>query len=419
MDDKSLKSRIRSGRVKFAAMAGAYALGSFNDNFFKQSAMLLAVAANKSWVQGYATVAFSFPYILFAAQVGWLADRFSKGNVVILAKGLEVAAMMAGAAGICLENVWLMLLMLAIMGTQSAIFGPALNGSIPELFPAEYVNTANAILRVAVTTAILLGIVLAGFVLDVHGPSLGGIRFGNALVAGGVILTAALGLLVSLGVHRQPAAAPRARFPWSGPVESFREFRRVWRDPLLFDTIGLNTFCWFCGSLMALLLNQTGLVQLGLSRSGTSALVMGEILGFAAGGFIGSRLARGPRWYRILAPAAAVMGALMAAVAGCGLLPGGGFQKGCLFSCILGIGLAGGALLIPTEGFIQVRPPPERKGAVIAAANMAAFSGILLSGPAANALNASIQPTLSFGLLGLAAILIAVFHRWRVSRLPC
>ena len=29
---------------------------------------------------------------------------------------------------------------------QSAIFGPALNGSIPELFPAGYVTKANALL---------------------------------------------------------------------------------------------------------------------------------------------------------------------------------------------------------------------------------------------------------------------------------
>ena len=34
---------IRRGRGKFACMAGAYTLGVFNDNFFKQAAMLLAV----------------------------------------------------------------------------------------------------------------------------------------------------------------------------------------------------------------------------------------------------------------------------------------------------------------------------------------------------------------------------------------
>jgi acyl-[acyl-carrier-protein]-phospholipid O-acyltransferase/long-chain-fatty-acid--[acyl-carrier-protein] ligase len=326
--------------------------------------------------------------------------------------------MIVGAAGICVESVPLMLLMLAIMGTQSAIFSPAINGSIPELYPAEYVNTANAILRVVVTTAILLGIALAGFVLDARGPNLGGIRFGNILVAGGMILAAMLGLLLSFGVHRQPAAAPRSRFPWSGPVESFREFGRLRKDALLVHTICLNAFVWFCGSLMALLLNQMGIVQLRLSKSGTSMLVVGELLGIAAGGFIGSRLARGARWHRILAPAAAIMGALMLVVAACGLLPRSGMQNASLLGCIVGIGLAGGALLIPTESFIQVRPSPDRKGSVIAAANMAAFCGILLSGPAANALNAGIPPTLSFGLLGAISIIVAAVLQRRLSRMP-
>jgi hypothetical protein len=40
---------------------------------------------------------------------------------------------------------------------------------------------------------------------------------------------------------------------------------------------------------------------------------------------------------------------------------------------------------------------------VIAAANFAAFSGILVSGPVANLLNAHLDPTDSFAVLGLLA----------------
>jgi hypothetical protein len=44
MED-SLKSRVRAGRGKFAAMAATYTLGALNDNFFKRAAMLLVVYA--------------------------------------------------------------------------------------------------------------------------------------------------------------------------------------------------------------------------------------------------------------------------------------------------------------------------------------------------------------------------------------
>ena len=36
--------QIRQGRSRFIAMAGAYSLGNFNDNFMKQAVSLLAVS---------------------------------------------------------------------------------------------------------------------------------------------------------------------------------------------------------------------------------------------------------------------------------------------------------------------------------------------------------------------------------------
>ena len=59
-------------------MVTTYSLGVFNDNFFKQAAMLLAVAAGKSELQGTAAILFSLPFILFSAPAGWLADKFIK-----------------------------------------------------------------------------------------------------------------------------------------------------------------------------------------------------------------------------------------------------------------------------------------------------------------------------------------------------
>ena len=46
------REAIRQARGAFAGMAGAYTLGVFNDNFFKQAACLLALAAGVNWLQG-------------------------------------------------------------------------------------------------------------------------------------------------------------------------------------------------------------------------------------------------------------------------------------------------------------------------------------------------------------------------------
>ena len=164
---------------KFAAMAATYALGVFNDNFFKQAACLIAIAIGHTEYQGYAAAVFCLPWLLLAAPAGWMADRFSKRTVVISAKALEVVAMGAGAAGIIMVNWPLIFVMLFLMALQSTIFSPALNGSIPELYPATHVVKANSTVKTVTTCSILVGIILAGIALDQEADCMPGITLGD------------------------------------------------------------------------------------------------------------------------------------------------------------------------------------------------------------------------------------------------
>jgi MFS family permease len=134
----------------------------------------------------------------------------------------------------------------------------------------------------------------------------------------------------------------------------------------------------------------------------TSGLVVAQLVGFAFGGGLSSKLAAGERWHRVLVPGALAMGTLMVMMPWVPRLSPTA-QPTALFVLIGLIGIGGGIVMVPCESFIQMRPVLEKKGAVIAAANFAAFSGILLSGPAANLLNAHLNPTDSFGVIGLLA----------------
>jgi len=403
MNDDTLRNHIRKARGKFIAMAVTYALGVFNDNFFKQAAMLIAVAAGNSRMQGRATVIFAVPYLLFAAYAGWMADRFSKRKVVIGAKILELAAMLLGAVGICTGQWTLILAMVGTMGLQSAIFSPALNGSIPELYPRSYVTTANAILKVGVTAAILLGFAVAGFALGAKGADIMGISRGRFAVAATAVGVSFLGMLTSFGVPFRPAAAPHVRFPLAGPFDTIRELGKILKDRLLATVVATNALIWCIGSVQILVINQLGLKELLCDASGTSKLVVAQLVGIAVGGVVSSRLAKGPRWYRHLPFAMLAMGTLMVLMNGVRYVPEN-MQWTCAMVLLAGIGMSGGAILVPCESFIQVRPVPEHKGAVIAAANFAVFCGILVSGPVANVLNAHLLPTVSYGIIGGVAL---------------
>jgi acyl-[acyl-carrier-protein]-phospholipid O-acyltransferase/long-chain-fatty-acid--[acyl-carrier-protein] ligase len=410
----SLHERIRKARGKLAAMAGTYFIGVFNDNFFKQTALLMAVAAGKSELQSFAAAIFTLPFILFAAQAGWCADRFSKRSVVISAKLFELLAMIFGALGVLYGNWTLILVMLGIEGLQATMFSPALNGSIPELYPAEYVITANAIIKMISTAAILAGMAAAGPVLDLKGY-FGSWQLNHAAASMVVIGISVCGVLISFGVPKFAAASPKASFPWRGPTATIKVLYELRLDSLLAVTILANTFFWFIGALEVLVLNQLGITQFGFTNTITSALSVAELVGIAAGGLLSIYLAKKFKWYRLLAPVAVVMAVCMLAVAFIPYLHG--YTKLiCLFAVLVSMGVAGGVFVIPLESFIQVRPAADRKGATIAAANFAAFSGIFLASGVLYVLDKlQNSPSNDFGIMAAmaaaAAVLIFVFLR--------
>ncbi len=389
-------------RRPFLAMAASYVLGTFNDNFFKQAVMLLAVTQGQKELQGLAALAFTLPFVLLAAPAGWMADRFPKRTVVVGAKALETAAALVGLAGLVTGHLELMVGMVGLMGLQATFFSPALNGSIPELHPAEEVPRVNALLRVGVSTAILVGVTSAGLVLDVRGGSLLGAPRGHALVGIMTVALSLLGVVVSFGIPRRAAADPARPFPWSGPVDTWRELKAIGADRLLGRILVADVFIWAAGVYQLLVINTLGKEQLGLSDAGTSLLVAAQLVGLALGGLLAARWARGEGWYRVLVPAGLAMAGSAGALAGLPLLPEGA-RVGAAFLLVGATGVSGGLYLIPCESFLQIRPAPERKGAVWAAANSASFAGMAVASVLYLPLR-TLPPNLAYGLLGLAAL---------------
>jgi MFS family permease len=85
----------------FWGMTATQLFGAFNDNLFKQLMLLLAVPVGAAAVseddqQWLATIVFSLPFVLFSGYAGFLADRFSKRTIILLAKVGEIVVMTLG-----------------------------------------------------------------------------------------------------------------------------------------------------------------------------------------------------------------------------------------------------------------------------------------------------------------------------------
>ncbi len=403
--------RIREARSRFAAMATSYFMGTFNDNLFKKAVMILAVTAGARALQSLSAALYTLPFVLLAAPAGWMADRFPKRNVVILAKGLEILAAVGGGLEECAGNLPLMAVMLGLMGVQATLFSPALNGAIPELYPEDYVTRANGMLRTVVTVGILGGTALAGFVLARKAPGAWGVPEGRLILAAMVVGVALVGFLVSLAIPSRPAADPGRPFPWSGPLDTLRTLKTVAQDRLLIQVVVADGLVWALGVIQLLLVDQISLRQFALGEKVNGILSAAQLLGIAAGALVAGKLASGPRWHRVLVPACGIMALAMALVALAPAVPSAHLT---LFLGILlfAAGVGAGLFLIPSESFIQVRPAAEVKGTVWASANFLAFLGMSFAAGLAWLLNRFLLPSNSFALLALGVAGLALpLHR--------
>lgn len=405
----STPQKTQVHRRSLPAMAATYCFGVFNDNYFKQAAMLLAVAGGLNQLQGWAAMLFALPFILFSAHGGWCADRFPKKIVVVLAKILELAAMLVGAAGLVAGSWPCILAMVFLMGLQSTFFSPALNGSIPELYPTDSVPRINAILKLATTLAILAGIATAGISLDQNWFDTGTLPFGVALVAAIAVGVAAIGAAASFGIEGSPAnTQPNTKpFPWFGPLNSIRDLMDIGKDRQLLIAIIADAYFYCIASITVLVINALGIQQFGFSQTMTSLLSVSLMLGVCAGSFLAARLIKVANWsvYLVRSAFGICVGLLLAGIT---VMVPAPFQFLWLASALAAAGMAGGLFLIPVTSIIQVRPANFEKGRVLAAAGFSSFSAILISGMLYTLLEPYLQPATYMTVLGLFALAVTL-----------
>ncbi|MGA2092266.1 MAG: MFS transporter [Sedimentisphaerales bacterium] len=399
--------RPQKTRFKFAAMVGVYFTGTLNDNLYRQCALILAVSGGMAYLQGYITILFTLPFIIFAAYAGFLSDRFSKCSVVISVKLVSLLAYILGAIGLYLMSWPIIMITVFLLGIQATVFSPAINGTIPELYPPDYVVTANGVMVAAANVAILLGIAGAGIVLDAKGD-IAGIPLGIGLAAAAGLGIASITLIIALLVPKFPPASPEAAFPVQGPWESVRTLAQTASDRLLMISVIAKAFFWFAGSLQILIINSMGISQFGLSKKMTSGLIISELAGVAIGSLLSPVLAKGPKWYRVLVPSSFAMIAGMLAIAAVPFLPA--LHKTVVIGALVILGISGGVYSIPVTSFVQVRPAPEFKGRMIASSNFADFAGILLSGVVFYIFDRMhIKPSSCFAIEAMMSVVITIW----------
>lgn len=380
-------SEYRGGllSLSFLGLLLTQFLSVINDNLIKWLVAKIAVhhvgEQWQGWALGGGSAAFVLPFILFASPAGYLADRFSKGQVIVYVKAIELVVAVLAVLAIYAENIPLMFLTLFLLGTQASLFGPAKLGSIPELLKSEKLSIANGIANLATVVAIIVG-TIAGFELYVRtgktdgmGPvNVPGYGTMNGLVVSGAVMLglAILGLAASFCIKAVPAANPQRTFHWNLISSSRRDLRLISRDKFLMKIALGQAFFWSLACLA-----QLNLVPYAKSELQLNEVHTGYLMGVMAFGVcVGSVVAgvwSGKRVELRLVPVAAV-GLVFC---GCMLYFSQNSHRMTMVWLFF-LGAFGGAYDVPLMAYLQKYSREEERGSVFAANNFLTFAGMFV-----------------------------------------
>ncbi len=359
----------------FAALTLTQFLGALNDNAFKQLVLLLSLStalpwiANEGWIaqwgQSLALAAFALPFILFGVFTGSLADRFSKRRVMIASNGAEIVIMGLGGLAFSLQSFALLLIVLFLMGTQSAFFGPSKYAAIPELTDPRDLSRANGVIQMTTSVAIVLGMAMGGQVFE---------AFGDALPAAAMLFASIslVGWLASLRLPKLPAMGSGRPLRFNPFGESLRQWRLIRDQKPLVLSILASAFFYLVGAVLMLVINEYG-SWLELSASSISLLLAILSLGVGLGSLLAASMS-GDRIESGLIPAGLVgMSLCLAAVLFAPL------SENWLRLCLFGAGASSGFFTIPVRALIQKLPAAEDRGSVLGLSEMLDFIGILMA----------------------------------------
>ena len=280
--------------------------------------------------------------------------------------------MILGCIAIFLASVPLMLLILFLMGTQSAFFGPIKYSILPQHIERTRLLQANGFVEAATFIAILFGTVLGGL--------LAGDASNDLWLMLTILFVAALGYLVSFQIPSAKVAASNLKISykfWSGT----RDILKItYRDRMVFLSVLAISWFWFLGSIIlsqfpafaqnvlqgddqvATLLLATFSVGIGIGSLLCSWLSSGRVeIGLMPIGAVGMAVFTWMLGETALPPADQLR-----TLAELAVTPG---IVAVIINMIM-IAISAGLFLVPLYAFMQIRTDEADRSRVIAANNI-------------------------------------------------
>lgn len=353
----------------FRAFLATLFFGAFNDNLFK---LLICFLATRLYEgkggQVFVPLAgamLTLPFLIFSSWAGHVADHFSKKRVMVWVKIAEITIMSAGFVAFCQRNPRMLLVLLFLMGAQSAFFGPAKYGFLPETLPPEWLSRGNGLVQMWTFLAIILGTACAGALAYVFSD----LRWG-ALVCVGVAVS---GTLTSLGITHTPPGHHQARTAGRGLPTIWRTLREIGRHRILFRSLVGSAYFWFLAALFQLNILLYAQEEMHASELLVGILTATVALGIGYGSNLAGRISGDHIEFRLVPLGALGIGTFAALLF---FLPG---HHLLVMLCLACLGLSAGFFSLPLTTAMQRYSPADSRGRYLGTDNFVTFSAMTLA----------------------------------------
>ena len=408
---------------RFAPLFVTQFLGAMNDNLFKNALVILILyrIAEAAGIDGriLITVAagvFIIPFFLFSATAGQIADKLEKARLIRAIKLAEIVIMGLAVLAFTLGDPYLMLGVLFLMGTQSAVFGPVKYGILPDLLREDELIGGNALIEAGTFLAILIGTIAGGLII----LTANGVATVSALIVG----LAVLGWVASRFIPPAGPAAPELKIDLNIVAATWSVTRAAAaRRDILLAILGISWF-WLAGATYLSQFPNLAKDVIGADEQVVTLFLVAFSLGIGLGSLLCNWLLGGEvsAKYVPFGALGMTLFTLDLYFASRGLAPPGGALTGLaaflaeprnwrILADLVATSVSAGVFVVPLYAILQSRGDQTRRSRTIAANNILNALFMVIGALAATAMLAAGWPIPSIFLAvaianGVVAIVI-------------
>lgn len=226
---------------RFFPLLATQFLGALNDNLFKNALLTMVtvkMTAQSDMLSNLIAGLFILPFFLFSATAGQLADKYPRDKIARILKITEFVLMFSVAVAYFLGSIGLLIVIMTLMGAQSAFFGPVKYALLPQHLKPQELVLGNAYVESTTYLAILLGLIL-------------GTLLPTEITIGLLITLALAGWFAASYIPSAPAPRPDSKVYKNVLTATLVNYRFLRRLPQVYMSILGASWFWLIGAFAA------------------------------------------------------------------------------------------------------------------------------------------------------------------------